>query len=372
MTVERSILVVVPRTEDVSGLVHDIVSAARRAHKADPGDRTDVVRYESLCVQLEETAAEVLREDPTSRIATDAEVVPVGPGFSFEDALFAENPEVQGVQSLGVRLPDRLASLVRGQAQQATVVELRLALESGVPEGADSCVAAPGPAEPWAVKGDAVGGEAVEQRFREQLESVTSAAPADRTRGYAITPSGVRNRVITRTLRSYVPGHADSRVDAPVTYRDGSRAAHDFPLRCLPLRDQLPQLHVDLTLHLALLSIRHTEMDAVVDGAFLRNAEVSRPRPAAVTDDFVYETSRTQLSQLTDGGRRRVLLHIYQTGLDTAVMGFYRAVVGHLLVSPYSVSVVPMYYVASAASDGLSQEARFRPDNRPWTMGNRP
>jgi len=113
-------------------------------------------------------------------------------------------------------------------------------------------------------------------------------------------------------------------------------------------------------------------MDAVVDGAFLRNAEVSRPRPAAVTDDFVYETSRTQLSQLTDGGRRRVLLHIYQTGLDTAVMGFYRAVVGHLLVSPYSVSVVPMYYVASAASDGLSQEARFRPDNRPWTMGNRP
>ena len=112
-------------------------------------------------------------------------------------------------------------------------------------------------------------------------------------------------------------------------------------------------------------------MDPVVDGAWLRNAEVSRPRPAALTDDFVYQTSLTQLAYLGENGKRSLLLHIYQTGLDTAIMGFYRAVVDYLLAHPYTLSVVPMYYASAFGGPGVTHDAPFRA-GLPWTMGERP
>jgi hypothetical protein len=76
----------------------------------------------------------------------------------------------------------------------------------------------------------------------------------------------------------------------------------------------------------------------------------------------------TQLAVLTNDGQLRLSLHIYQTGLDTAVVGFYRAVVDHLLKHPYSLSVVPMFYASGTGSAGVSETARFRP-GKPWTLG---
>jgi hypothetical protein len=128
----------------------------------------------------------------------------------------------------------------------------------------------------------------------------------------------------------------------PVEYRDGSRSAHPFALREIDLRGPISAAELDL--HFALLSIRHTEMDAVVHGAWLRNAEVSRPRPAAQTDDMVYEISRSQLLELTASGTRRVRIHMYQTGLETAVVGFYKALVDHLLEFRNTVALQPMYF----------------------------
>jgi hypothetical protein len=98
-----------------------------------------------------------------------------------------------------------------------------------------------------------------------------------------------------------------------------------------------------------LLSIRHTEMDAVVDGAFLRNAEVSQVRLAAETDDLVYDISAKQLNALTNDGRERVHLRIYQTGLETAIIGFYRAVAMHLIAHPKSLLVTPMFFSGGRA-----------------------
>jgi hypothetical protein len=231
---------------------------------------------------------------------------------------------------------------------------------------------APEPAAPWQVEGDVSGSRAVEQRFRSQLEAIVSTPDNGlRTRGDAINPSGVNNRIITQVLREFVVTKRGGRVDAPVTYRDGSSASLPFPLRCLALVDRLPKAAPDLELHLALLSIRHTEMDPVIDGAWLRNAEVSRPRPAALTDDFVYETSRTQLRYLSNDGRQRVVLYMYQTGLDTAVVGFYRAVVDHLLDHPFSTSVVPMFFASAGQVGQTTHEASFRP-GRPWTLGEQP
>jgi hypothetical protein len=41
-----------------------------------------------------------------------------------------------------------------------------------------------------------------------------------------------------------------------------------------------------------------------------------------------------------------VRLHLYQTGLETAVVGFYRALTHHLMMFPGTVSVQPVYHVA--------------------------
>ena len=360
MTVEESVLVAIPRTDLVTELLRDIVSAAQRAEKADPGDRSDVVRYEALCVRLEAHAEQALLHG-AQHVAVPS---PLGsaPGFSFEDQAIADDAR------LSARLPGDLAKKVIGWARAATVVELRRGLEPGPTPLSSEVFSVPEPAVPWLAEGDVTGSRAAEQRFRAQFQSVIDGADERaRNRGDSINPSGVNNRIITQTLRQFVHGDPQMRVDAPIVYKDGSTASHPFPLRCLPLAGALPSKVPDMELHLALLSIRHTEMDPVVDGAWLRNAEVSRPRPAALTDDFVYETSRTQFLTLTEEGTRSVVLHVYQTGLDTAVVGFYRAVVNHMLELPGSLSVVPMFF-ASANRSTASGEAPFRP-GQPWTTG---
>ena len=182
--------------------------------------------------------------------------------------------------------------------------------------------------------------------------------------------SGVQNAVLTEVLREFVASSlGTSRVDVPVEYRDGSRSAQYFALRSLDLCAQLSA--ADLDLHLALLSIRHTEMDAVVHGAWLRNAEVSRPRPAAQTDDLVYEISRTQLLALTSGGSRRVRIHLYQTGLETAVVGFYKALVDHLLELKGTVAVQPMYFQNPPQRRDPKQQGRGQPKGRQSSRNQR-
>jgi hypothetical protein len=363
MTIEQSILVAVHRTDAVAELVRDILSARERSEKADPGDRSDVVRYEALCVRLEDLAEQALAAG--ARAVALPQAIPSSIGYSFDDVQIATDP-----LRLSRSVPGDLAQTVNDWATVATVVELRRGLEVGETPGGAVGQPAADPAAPWRAEGNASGSRAVQQRFRSQIEAVIAAAGnGTHSRGDSINPSGVNNRIITETLRQFVVGSAGETVPAPVTYRDGSTASHPFRLRSLPLSSHLPRAAPDLELHLTLLSIRHTEMDPVVDGAWLRNAEVSRPRPAALTDDFVYETSRTQLRHITNDGRLRVVLNIYQTGLDTAVVGFYRSVVDHLIEFPGSLSVVPMFFAASQQSQDPAS-APFRPSRQPWTLGD--
>lgn len=342
MTIERAFIVAVEPTDELLGIVDDLRSAAVRAEKADPGDRSDVVRFEALAARLEHAAA-------------------------YSDGMRHEVPveDAAGVMPLGMDLarwpasvPDSVAGPARSAIEQGSLpVLLVTPLEPGQ-RGADRMpVPAAPPAERWQSNGS-FGREAVAHRFRAQIESALSEA-RDGQRTPAIAPSGVQNAVVTELLREYaaaVPG--TSRVDAPVEYRDGSRAENMFPLRALTLQDRLGP--ADMELHLALLSIRHTEMDTVVHGAWLRNVEVSRPRPASQTDDFVYGVSMTQLAELTRHGTRSVQIHIYQTGLETAIIGFYRAVVDHLLAYPGSVAVQPMYFKAGSGGPRKGGETRRR------------
>lgn len=360
MSVEQSILVAVPRSAELDQLVGDVLSAAERSRKSDPGDRVDVVRYEALCVQLEGIASEQLASGAHHLILD--EPLGAGDGLCVASEETASNPA-----ALTTRLAGNPARWVEERIGSAIVVELRRPLEPGATQLQSSSNGPPDVADTWQIDDDVPPNRAATERFRSQIETVLAATGEHASRGHSMVPSGINNRILTQTLRDYVRANEQPRVDAPVTYRDGSKASHPFPLRCLELVDKTDHRATDLTLDLALLSIRHTEMDAVVDGAWLRNAEVSRPRPAALTDDFVYRTSVAQLLEVTNEGGRSVTLRIYQTGLDTAIVGFYRAVVGHLLTYPGSLIVHPMFYVATKTNDSVVTQAPFA-RGKPWAV----
>lgn len=147
--------------------------------------------------------------------------------------------------------------------------------------------------------------------------------------------------VITEVLHEFVfvAQPAAQPVMLRVAYSDGSEAA-PFPLFCLPRikseRDQeVPALRV------ALMSMRHMEMDPEIDFCWFRNREVSRTRTLAETDDFCFDVTLNQLRDSLQLGP--LALHVYHTGFEPAVIGFYRAVVCKLLELT-RLSVSPFYY----------------------------
>ena len=343
MTREQVIVVALPCDEDRRLLVADIASARARAKKAVAGDRGDVARFEALSAQLEQWA--YAQQDDARAVSVGISATMDAPGLltaaASDDLSFIPPSWRERFQAVldaeGIVVTVR-APLVSGDASAATKPKAR-----PVPE----------PIEPWKSKTGARGARAVQERFEAQIEECLSGGSG------SISPSDIQNTILTKTLRHYV-GQRGQRRDVPVEYRDGSRSRHPFPLRSLKLADKVPSGFDELLL--ALLSIRHTEMDAVVDGAFLRNAEISQPRPAADTDDLVYEISREQLLGLTGDGSRSIHLRIYQTGLETAIIGFYRAVVVHLLDHPGTLAVTPMFFQnARPPKVGRNRTGKQRP-----------
>jgi hypothetical protein len=206
------------------------------------------------------------------------------------------------------------------------------------------------PSDVWKAPKSAKGVfDAIKARWHDQLKAAAA------NEGQPLVPSGVNNQVLSEGLRDFVAAeHGQQPVYARVVYRDGSEA-RPFPFRTLRMKD-----HADSNLRVirvSLMSMRHPEMDATVDAAWLRNRQVSLARPAAETDGLVYETSRIQLRNLASGGR--ICLRVYQTGLEPAVMGFYRAVTEHLLVQPRSIEVVPNFH---QPREDCYQEGK------PWAM----
>ena len=134
-------------------------------------------------------------------------------------------------------------------------------------------------------------------------------------------------------------------------YRDGSQAA-PFPLGMIPMSEDVPGGLDEL--RVALMSMRHPEMDSVVDACVLRNRDISIARPAAETDEVATRRAAVQLAAIISLGPR--LLRVYQTGLEPANVGFYRALTQLLTGGGRGLVVVPMYF-----ADG-----RFEA-GRPWS-----
>lgn len=348
MSAESAVILGVASTDEIEQLVADIDGARRRATKAEPGDRVDIERFEVLASQLE------LIADSQSTVRLE---VRIGSAHG-ENRYLLGGPEDRWGNGLGPEVLEAARSI---QAQGLVPVLRLYGLEPGATPEPSEAVGVPDVAERFDSKGKK-GRAAVEARFRDQITKALESAD-NGVEVRPISPSGIQNPVVTEILRENVIGDRSGRVDVPVEYRDGSRSSTRFPMRCLPLRTDMHG-EFELELKFALLSIRHTEMDAAVDGAWLRNAEISRPRPAALTDDLVYDISSAQLEELTDSGRRKVRIEMFQTGLETAVVGFYRAVTFHLLKHPGTLAVEPRYF-ASASKDNHS--APFRRGTS-WTM----
>jgi hypothetical protein len=336
MTIERLVAVAAPLDDKRTQLIADILSAAGRARYAEPGDRLDVVRHEALSTQLEMWAFAQRGKAGVTDFKLD-----VHPRQVFFDC--SPLPDwVPADEHVNV------ASIIEGGG---VLVAISLPLEVGTRTATTERKQAPPAATPWkaterrtrkdgkSFDAELHGRRAVQKRFRDQLAAALSEQPPK-----PFYPTGISNRVLSDALREYVNQPAGARrVDVPVEYRDGSRSQHPFPLHALALLDEPEKPH-DLFLKMALLSIRHSEMDAVVDGAWLRNAQISQPRPHAQTDDLVYGISCEQFKTLTQDGRRRLKLELYQTGFEPANVGFYRAVVTHLLAHPGSLCVIPQYH----------------------------
>lgn len=143
----------------------------------------------------------------------------------------------------------------------------------------------------------------------------------------------------------YVPhGEAPQPVELRVIYADGSEAA-PFPLFCLTaLTEEAPPAANPL--RVALMSMRHVELDVDIDFCWFRNREVSRTRTLAETDEFCWTATATQLDESLALGQLE--MHLYHTGFEPAVIGFYRALVQRLSAlrhaSGPSVVVTPYYF----------------------------
>jgi hypothetical protein len=158
-----------------------------------------------------------------------------------------------------------------------------------------------------------------------------------------------RHDEITEVLHGFVFVPTTSPIQSlplRVVYVDGSEA-RPFPLFCLSSADRHTLQLETAPLRVALMSMRHLELDPEIDFCWFRNRDVSRTRTLAETDQFCYESTLTQLRDSLALGD--LVIHLYHTGLEPAVLGFYRGVIEvlcqlHAQKSERRLAVVPFYY----------------------------
>lgn len=317
MTVERSTIVLVARGdwEVCAPLAARAEIAARRHDKALPGDRKDAVAFEQLADQIERIGLRLLREGRARGIR------------SVEPVAATKCTWVSAVTDLSdaARAHQDLRTHV---ASGGALIELHDPFVTGDLPPLAVATGPSAPAQPWRAP------EHLRDWPQVALWESQLKAAAHGSRE-PLLPSTITNRVLTQGLRRFVAGDGPA-VLARVVYQDGSEA-QPFPLRCLDVvdRDEDPD-----AIRLALMSMRHNEMDDIVDGCLLRNRLMSRVRPAAETDDLAYSLARHRLQELAT---RSVTVRLYQTGFQPAVVGFYRALVDHLIESP-GIAVWPHFH----------------------------
>ena len=159
-----------------------------------------------------------------------------------------------------------------------------------------------------------------------------------------------RNDVITEVMNEFVfqgSRQSSQPIEVRVVYADGSEAT-GFPLYCLQSRaTQALSQESTVPIRISLMSMRHLAMDSEVDICWFRNRDVSRTRTMAESDAFCFEVTKAQLNDAFSSSE--LLIHLFHTGFEPAVVGFYRGLVHFLIererqIETPLLTVIPHYY----------------------------
>jgi len=344
---------------------------------------TDEPRYSTLCQRMEDAAWSaalvVATSDEAARVLAQGSV----PAVALTDGLVRliasrsnATPEGNGRLGLSFIPPDyvvryraALSDLKRSAGEEnrlalrlelveaaiasgAGLVEyldpfVRIETEDSTPEpGSELAQAPPSATGPRAITVGAPD-PGWPRNWAEAFRLASASVDEGIRTGSGFNPSNWPNMITTELLRGLVHPQAGSPTAIRVMYSDGSEG-RPFPLHCLAA-SEAPISSDTLVLSAALLSMRHPELDAIVDFNWYRNARVSQSRTFAETDEYCYQVSRKRLGALP---QQPVILHMYQTGLPPALMGFYRALTEHLRSDRRRLVVVPKYAKGDGYIDG--------------------
>jgi len=167
--------------------------------------------------------------------------------------------------------------------------------------------------------------ELTEEKRETLLEIFKSQIQKALDNGGEVNFSNQPHYVIADALNEFVynDGPDEPEKTIRVVYMDGSEA-EPFPLRCLTRPTDLDSSEDVPALKASLISMRHLKMDEKVHFAWFRNSKVSVSRSFAETDAYCTERTIELLSEMEN---KEFHLDLYQTGLETAVIGFYRGLV---------------------------------------------
>jgi hypothetical protein len=156
--------------------------------------------------------------------------------------------------------------------------------------------------------------------------------------------SQAKHDVLTEVLRE-LHHHSGSAGLLRIMYATEASEAQPFEFRPLPVSGP----HDGETVHLGLMSIRHTDLDADVAGYWFRNRLVSVPgRSQAEADAYCYRDSVPRLHALIDRGVTDIVLT--HTGYEPAAIGFYRAVAQVTAARPLRIH--PRYLARNGVRNG--------------------
>ncbi len=200
-------------------------------------------------------------------------------------------------------------------------------------------------------------GRTLEERLRDQIKVALTSGPAVPFSGQQ------RHETSTKVLNEFITKRGRSRTGARgsigVIYADGSEG-RPFPLRCL--NERARNWKPNRVLRVALMSMRHLDLDRFVDINWFRNVEIPKQYSLAHADEYCFRRSAAQLQELRAMHRgQRLRLYLYHTGFEPAVIGFYRSVVvmlDGLAKRKLWLEVVPMF----RRSDGTFEEGASWPN----------
>lgn len=312
-------LVAVPFAEWKSRLWRiavDARAAARTSLTALPGDTADTRRYSALAARIEQVAAESPGLDSLA-VSGELEFDEAGSADSW---VTPEGPRPTGP-------PDAKDWVDKKLGEGFIVVQLfAFAPVSDLRRAVEGPVGFPAPSRVFQAKKDS---NALIERFEDQL----AAAP-----GLPLDPTNVPNRPLALGLRKLASGIYGCGEPKLIAYSDGS-VARPFPRGTSQLATVVPEEW--RVIALSMMSMRHPEMDVKVVGALLRNIDVSRPVAHAHKDETAYLKATAALCALLVRGPLH--LQLYQTGLQPAVVGIYRAI-GELVAGGEPIAVTPHHF----------------------------